>query len=290
MLSIVMAHFKRETLLDRTLWAYRHYHSLDTLRDVEFIIIDDDGGKSQHFWNVIAEHGKALNIFATGIDEGTYCPCIPLNFAIKQARGNVVVITNPECLPFTKDLLDQIKKRITNNMYLSCACYSLPYDVTQAMYMVDWKTKKYALTFLESIPIYDNMADGDGIPGWYNHSEYRPVNLHWCTAISREFLVAMGAFDEDFAMGFAYEDNDFARRIANSGLRIQFANDLRVFHQHHYLPTYYTPERHAHIERNRVVCENKRYAGFVRNLGKKWGTLHNLPKRVERWEDGKLCQ
>ena len=51
----------------------------------------------------------------------------------------------------------------------------------------------------------------------------------FCTLMSREVWSEIGEFDPSFAIGM-FEDDDYARRIRNSGRRIASAEDSFVHH------------------------------------------------------------
>ena len=59
---------------------------------------------------------------------------------------------------------------------------------------------------------------------------------HFSTAITRKDLECLGGFDELFALGIAYDDNEFLSRIKKKNLDILFVDDELVLHQNHYSP------------------------------------------------------
>ena len=73
-----------------------------------------------------------------------------------------------------------------------------------------------------------------GTLGWYNHSIHRPEHFHFCAAISSKDLNELGGFDERYAHGLCWEDNEFAERIKKKNMERIFVDDPFVFHQFHY--------------------------------------------------------
>jgi GT2 family glycosyltransferase len=69
--------------------------------------------------------------------------------------------------------------------------------------------------------------------GWYNHSVYRPVGFHFCMAMMREDLEEIGGFDERFATGIGFDDDDLVRRIKKAGMGLKIVDDPFVIHQKH---------------------------------------------------------
>ena len=81
----------------------------------------------------------------------------------------------------------------------------------------------------------DNRFDfyGNGVNGWYNHGIYRPCAFHFCSGITRKNLIELNGFDESYANGICYDDNEFLYRINLKGLKIIFENDFKSIHQYH---------------------------------------------------------
>ncbi|WP_435523778.1 glycosyltransferase family 2 protein [Chryseobacterium indoltheticum] len=50
----------------------------------------------------------------------------------------------------------------------------------------------------------------------------------------------MGGFDERFAKGIAFDDNEFLYRVNLKGLEVQIVEDPIVLHQNHYAKISYT--------------------------------------------------
>ena len=69
---------------------------------------------------------------------------------------------------------------------------------------------------------------------WYNHSEHQPRGLHFCSAIYKQDLMSTmwGGFDERFAMGYCYDDDEFAFR-AKKNLNFSIVDEPYVEHQWH---------------------------------------------------------
>lgn len=272
-ISVIMAHFRREEQLYRTLWGYRHQHDPEELEDVEFIIVDDGGNRSATFWKVAEFHGFHLKITAASMDEKTKNASLPMNLGIKMATGDLVVLTNPENIPYTPHLLTKIRERLEHspNCYLSCGCYSLDRESTAPFALIDW-TSVDSIKALKRIKFEPKMGTRGSI-GWYNHSRYRPAHLYFLTAMHRHKLLELGGFDEEYAKGQAFEDSDLVMRIRKAGMKIVPADDIVCIHQYHYnfVPNL-SRERFKDVARNQKTFRARKLSkSFKANEGLTWG-------------------
>lgn len=124
------------------------------------------------------------------------------NKAADKARGQYLIITNPECAP-ENDILAgfDVEFAVDPNCYVVCACKSVGQD---------W-----------------------GFIKWFNHSTYKPKDFHWCSTLSRANYLSIGGFDEEFGQGWAYDDNDFRDAVRAFGLSFRRRDDLVTLHQYH---------------------------------------------------------
>jgi hypothetical protein len=103
----------------------------------------------------------------------------------------------------------------------------------------------------ENVVINNRSALHNGDSAWYNHSEFRPVGFHFCSAIAAGNLKKINGFDERFNDGIAYEDNYFVHQIKSLGLNIKIINYPFVFHQFHYSNT--VEDITELVEKNRLL-------------------------------------
>ena len=114
---------------------------------------------------------------------------------------------------------------------MSFGCYSVDDKVQDKINDIS-VDKNYTFKVKNIIPFYDNGVAVDGENGWYNHINYRPHFLHWCSAITRNDLNKVGGFSEEFANGIAYEDNEFLHRVKKH-IDIKYVKGPIVIHQFH---------------------------------------------------------
>lgn len=214
MISIVMAYFNRRNLLLETLKSIER----SSVDDYEIIIVDDAG--SERIDDLQCEKIKVIRIEPK--DKWYHNSCIPFNIGFKHARGDVVMIQNPECL-HVHDVLRYVTDHITDKNYISISCYSINEQATKYISVEDH------VEMLRRMP----QQSADNYTGWYNHPVYRPVHYHFCSAITKRNLGILGGFDERYAFGTGYEDDDLIDRIRRWGLEMIIADQVSVIHQWH---------------------------------------------------------
>lgn len=249
MISIVMAYRNRRQLLINTLNTIR----LSEIKDIEVIITDDCSDEAERIEDLKYPFPiKVIRIDPK--DKWYFNPCIPYNLAMKEAKGEIVVIQNPECM-YTCDILADVVKRITNDNYLAYAVYSLNKETTEKLQHLTYDKSIYT-KLLNSVTFKDR---GDvRVDGWFNHSHWRPAGFHFLTALTNDNLKRIGYFDERFATGVDYDDMEFRDR-ATKNLKIQYVDDKIVFHQYHDLIAYNYPNLESLRVRNKQLYNEIRY-------------------------------
>ena len=216
--SIVMTAFNRNSQLLATLQSFnlRGYAG-----NLEVIIVDDASKEPVRI--DVDDYKFKIQVITSNADDKWYSnPCIPFNSGLRKASGDVVIIQNAECYHKT-DILNYLDKNYSrlSDEYFSFSCYSVDEVTTQKKEFEDFNN------FLESAPKFD----GDN--GWYNHSIHRPVGYHFCSAIRRDKLKEVGLFDETYANGIGYDDDELLFRIKKC-LKLIIVDDCLVLHQWHY--------------------------------------------------------
>lgn len=210
MISIVMAYFDRRAQLLKTLESIRYYGN------PEIIIVDDASDERIDDLDV-----KVIRIEPVDkwwINGGS----IQFNIGFSHAKGDIILMQNPECIHIG-DILN-FTKGLKRNQVFSFAAYSLDIHLQYNKYDPA-SLRKYIMTQPQRIQVAHH--------GWYNHSIHRPEALHFCNAIHRKDLEQIGGFDERFANGIGFDDNDLVRRIRKSGMDLKIIDDPFVIHQKH---------------------------------------------------------
>jgi len=217
MISIVMSYYNRIALLQYTLKTIQK----SKYKNFEVVIVDDFSNKENSLQGIKNEFSDiSINLIEMSslmkVKEYNN-PCIPYNVGFRASKGDIILIQNPECC-HVGDVISFAVNHIKENNYLSFHCFACDRnDLTK-------------LHNGETI-IYDRQQPSKA--KWYNHREHRPTGYHFCTAISRKNLIKLNGFDERFAFGHSYDDDEFLQRIKNLELNIEFVEDPHVIHQWH---------------------------------------------------------
>jgi len=217
-ISIVMSYYNRKKLLENTLKTIVK----QDYKNLEIVIVDDASSELEKINNTIKKYDLNIKLIEINkLEKNWINPSIPNNIGFNKATGDVILIQNPECMHHG-NILKYVEKNINKNTYLNFSCYSLDQITTNVIEYDDTVIK-----------IDDKIAHENGTNGWYNHTIYKPTGLNFCSAITYEDLYTLGGFDERYANGLAYDDNEFLFRIKNKKMTIKYIDYPFVFHQFH---------------------------------------------------------
>jgi GT2 family glycosyltransferase len=214
MISIVMAYYNRLPQLRYTLKTIEKSLS----KNFEVVIVDDYSSE-EHSIDTISLEFKSLNFKIIKMQnlnsKKTYVgPSIPYNIGFRESQGDKIIIQNPECCHMG-DVIAYTDNNLSDDLYLSFHCFA---------------SGKRELNDLYS----NNYLDITTSAGrWYNHGIHRPASYHFTTAITRKNLIELNGFDEKYAGGFNYDDDEFIQRIKKKQLKIEFVDDPWTIHQYH---------------------------------------------------------
>lgn len=227
MISIVTAYYNRKHLFINTLKSIKAQNSKYLL---EVIAVDDGSEEKERLEDLVIEFPFLKVIRLEKKNKWYHNSCIPFNIGFRAAKGDKIIIQNPECFHYG-NILDYTENNLVQNTYLSFGCFSLDKDSTANIDEIF--TEKKISGIIEK---NNDFARNDGDAGWYNHSIHRAKAYHFCTAITKKDLQSLGGFDERYALGIAYDDDEFLSRIKKKNLDIRFIDDELVLHQNHYSP------------------------------------------------------
>lgn len=214
MISIVMAYYNRLPQLKYTLKTFEK----SSFKDFEIVIVDDYSS-IMHSIDKLPREFPSLNFKIIKMQDvnkkKTYVgPSIPYNIGFKESKGDKIIIQNPECCHMG-DVIAYTENNLKDDTYLSFHCFA---------------SGKRELENLHKT----NHLDVEKSNGrWYNHEIHRPASYHFTTAITRKNLIELNGFDERYAAGYCYDDDEFIERIKKQNLKIKFVSDPWTIHQYH---------------------------------------------------------
>jgi glycosyltransferase involved in cell wall biosynthesis len=201
-LSIVMTYHNRPDQLHLTL---RSIFAQE--QDVEIIIVDDASDEGLGARTVLEGFqldGLEIKVLEISKEEKNWInPSVPYNRGFEEITGDVVVIQNAECA-HVGPVLQQMRSRVKDVNYVVCPCYSS----TES----EFNQFKFLSTGNPG-PEIDSIVTPHKESQWYHHPDIFPKWYHFCSGITLKNLERLGGFNEAFAFGYCFEDNDFLLRI-----------------------------------------------------------------------------
>lgn len=239
--SFIIPYYKRPSFYN-TLTSFSHFYKDRT--DYEVIVIEDykntiDTHCHMQLTDIISDFSASIKIVhIQAPDFKTYNPCKAFNYGVNSATGEYLVITNPECM-HTVDILNGFDSEFTTNseVYVLCSCQASTCNLI---------SKDFSKLIV--IPII-----------WYQHTKHCNNQLHFCAALKKDNYLKIGGFDENFAKGCEFDDNDFKDKIHYYKIPMIFRDDLVVAHIEH--------DRGYIVERQVLKAINKNY------YTNKWNTI-----------------
>jgi len=216
MLSIVMAYYDRKRQLLHTLNSIQK----SKVKDFEIVIVDDGSKDTERLEDILISFPYIRLIRVEPKDKWYINTCMPMNRGIAEAKGDIIVLQNPECV-HVQDVLSYIVENLTEEKYLSISTYAFNESNVSRL--------DYLLNNFGKLPQQRYLYD----LGWYNHPVYRPVYFNFCAALTRSNILKLGGFDERYAMGLARDDVEFVDRITRLGLKKEIPTEVSVIHQWH---------------------------------------------------------
>jgi len=219
-LSIVTAYYNRKELFLKTLDSIQVSERVD---DIELIVVDDASEDSERLEDIQDNYKFPIRIIRQEPEDKNYInPCIPYNLGFPKAKGDLVLIQNPECF-HVGDLISTALEKTTDENYIVFAAYALSKEDTEAL----GKEGK-------QVTLLNKASNGGQDEGWYNHSIINPRPLHFASCITKKNLEDLGGFDEAYADGIGYDDDELLMRIKDKGLKVEICDNPLVLHQNHY--------------------------------------------------------
>lgn len=214
MISIVMAAYNRADLLDWTLRSIRNQYFPG-----EIIVVED--GYDNGFTGCICRAHGAKWIQRIDRPNVPFSnQSVPLNMALDAAKGEILIIQNPECLHVGKVIMP-LAEAVTENTAVFARCIAQNHDGTLGQ---------------------DYCSSGN------------PRPFFFCGAIRADRMLR---FDESFKF-YGWEDDDMRDQLKDAGMQFVFRDDIVVHHQWHPSLWHGNPEGTAGEWANRELYLRKR--------------------------------
>lgn len=221
-ISIVTAYYNRKKLFCETLKSI----SKSKCKDFEIIAVDDASLPEERIEDLTKIFPFLKVIRVESKNKCYFNSCIPFNIGIAKADGDIIMLQNPECL-HVHDVLNYVTTEVNETNYITMSAYSIGKELTECLPLQIDKTD--FINYFKSLP-QQLVCD---YVGWYNHSKYNPCYFHFCVALTKKNMKLLGGFDERYASGIGFEDNDFVSRVEKLGLHKIINDDISVIHQWH---------------------------------------------------------
>ena len=254
MISIVTAYYNRKLAFWRTLKTIEK----SEFKDFEFIVVDDASDYDQRVEDFAAKF-KFMKLIRIELKDKKHInPCIPFNIGFGKARGDMVIIQNPECMHMG-DVLSFVANNSMDNQYLVFSCYSLGETTSNKLGSVDFN-----LPMMDFEPAVINAIGGfvnrncdytSRYDSWFAHPIHRQAYFNFCTSMTMKDLRDLGGFDERFADGHAFDDTDLVSRIQKKGMKIEMVEKPFCIHQYHPPFLHHVGDFRAKEARNKNLYE-----------------------------------
>lgn len=233
--SICMCSYRRAPLLRRTLEsiAEQRFPSLE-------VVVCEDGDDGGATRAVCEEFGARYFQRKNRPDQPYSNPAAPFNIAIRRARGEILILQNPECRHAAPDVIERLAAPHRSESHLAVFAAVMALDVVGNQLL------------------------------WYCHPRYSARPFFFCGSVRREHVWRIRGFDEDFT-GYGYDDDFFALCLNSVGVRFVFRDDVPVEHQWHEGTNCFG------LKTNHAMFQKKLQEFSVRgpesNAGREWGSL-----------------
>ena len=238
MISIVTTYYNRKPQFVRTLDVINRY--AENFHDgLEVIVVDDASDASQSLRDLPEKYPFTIKLLE--IEKSSkqhFNPCVPFNIGFREVKGDTVILQSPECY-YTDNIFKHITDNFTPGTYASYACYSPSKPNSDRFASISPIGNTFEqdhvdlLKEMRQVSADENPPHGNRVDSWYNHSVHRPCHFHFTAVISKDDLDDLNGFDERYAQGVGYDDNELVARAKRKGMDCPIYDDLPVIHQFH---------------------------------------------------------
>ena len=230
-ISIATSYYNRKPQFINTL---KTIQKSKQINNTELIVVDDCSADEHRLDDIPQQYPFVKVIRLESKDRWYTNPCVPFNKAIKEATGDVIILQNPECL-HVGDILSDVVNSISDDNYITYGVYSINKSITENIHDLPYDDDRiFDMIKAQIKPMNNINYVSEGQSCWYNHSIYRPAAYHFVSAISKKNMDILNGFDERYANGIGFDDDEFLFRIKLKGLNIKIHDNPFALHQWHY--------------------------------------------------------
>lgn len=236
-ISIVMTHFNRISQLEQTLQSFAQYVNI---YNFEVVVVDDGSDDVQKLENMMCLYMFASLHIILKKDKTWVNPVIAYNKGFECATGDIIIIQNAE-IAHVGDVICSTINNISPNKYLVFSVFNSPTffhnNLLSKMRHTGNEVKfcKYCdYSLLAQSGIYCPPKVIHKWHGWLSHPIYNRRCFHFLSAVYKKVLTKMGGFDNKFAHGLNYDDDDFIMRMSQSVESIEIVDPSVCYGVHQY--------------------------------------------------------
>ncbi|MHA2642821.1 MAG: glycosyltransferase [bacterium JZ-2024 1] len=174
-------------------------------------------------------------------------PALGINLAVRFADSEIILKTDPECIPLT-NLTKQAIDSFNPGHILFCKTLMEREDGSTFCIVPDMFRRPY----------------------WF------------ASVFSKTVFVEAGGVEEEFLSGFAAEDDEFGERLARRGISWVFPEDMIVLHRYHDPPSRNLHMSDLHQRNIALMEESRRQSKLVANQGRSWADPKSIMS-IFRW-------
>ena len=233
LVSVVMAYNNRKSQLEATIRSI----NLSQYVNVEIVVVDDASSEEHRIEDLVKLSKYPMKVIRIEAkDKDWINPCVPFNIGFKNCSGSIILIQNPECI-HCGDIITNAACRSVDGQYFTYTTFGIDdYGICEKIRKeIEYHDKYEDLANSVAVYFRNDKPSSNSVFNWYNHVSFRPSNYHFCSVITKGDLNKLKGFDERFAFGIAYDDDEFLTRINKNKILVKTITDSSLFclHQFH---------------------------------------------------------
>ncbi len=261
MISVIIAFYKRQDYLDLIFQSFE----LQSSKDFEIVIAEDNNAAETISFLEDARKTYSFPIRHVCQEDKGFRKTKILNAAVLASKGDKLVFIDGDCIVH-RHFIKMYHKAINSHVF----CYG-----RRALLSEEFTKKLLAKKSIQSLNYFSALLGGSKWMGaalympWKKnqHKQHRLIlGCNW--GVTRNNVLAVNGFDEDYERAGVGEDFDIDWRLKANGLKVHsMKNKAVIYHLHH--PANYNEADTLFVEN---LMKEKKKAGH-------WFCLNGLVKK-----------